>query len=174
MKRRVRLLGATLACLLLSGCALQGLSFRVDDRVKIVSPSDREKVPFPIKIDWEVTEFSVTGQTGGSDPDSGYFGVFLDRAPQPPGQTVKWFAKNDRTCRPADGCPDRKYLSVRGIHTTDKTEFVIPRLPQPSDADQDRREFHEITVVLLDGSGRRIGESAFTVQFEVDREIPAE
>ena len=169
----IRLRGAALLLglvVLLSGCALRGLSFRIDDRVQILSPEDREAVTLPVTIDWESTDFEVTGPDGTEQPDSGYFGVFIDRAPQPPGETVEWFAKDDLSCRPADDCPDRQYLADRGVHTTQKTEFVVKTFPPPPSNQVARREFHEVTIVLLDGSGRRIGESAFTAQFEVQRE----
>lgn len=167
---RLRLVALLLGCaVLLSGCALRGLSFRIDDRLQILTPADREAVSLPVTVDWEISDFEVTGPDGTEDAESGYFGVFIDRAPQPPGETVEWFAKDDTSCRPADGCPDRQYLADRGVHTTDKTKFVVKNFPPPPSGQAPRREFHEVTIVLLDGSGRRIGESAFTAQFEVLR-----
>ena len=158
-----------LAAVVATGCAYQGLSFRVDDRVDITAPEDREAVSLPVTIEWDVTDFEVTGKDGSTDPDSGYFAVFLDRAPQPPGEAVAWFANGDRICATTKGCPDRRYLAVRGVYEASETTFVLPRIPEPVGAREGQREFHEVTVVLLDGTGRRIGESAYTVQFEVDR-----
>jgi hypothetical protein len=155
--------------LALSGCAINGLSFRIDDRLQILRPADREAVSLPLTIEWDISDFEVTGPDGSDDPHRGYFGVFVDRAPQPPNETVEWFAKDDESCRPADGCPDEQYLADRGVHTTTDTEFVIETLPPPPTDQADRRELHEVTIVLLDGSGRRIGESAFTAEFEVQR-----
>lgn len=170
MSRSCRtLVACALSVALLSGCAAEGLAFKVDDRLNIVSPADREVVSLPLKIDWEISDFKVTGPDGSQDPESGYFGVFVDRAPQPPGETVKWFAKDDRSCHPEDGCPSKAYLADRGVHTARKTQFVLKTLPPPSDDQAKRRELHEVTIVLLDGSGRRIGESAFTTEFEVQR-----
>ena len=48
---------------------------------------------------------------------------------------------------------------------------MIERLPLPSGDAQRRREFHDVTIVLLNGRGERIGESAFVRQFEVDRDV---
>lgn len=160
--------GAVVAALL-PGCALNGLAFRVDERLEFSSPQDRELVALPVTIEWDISDFEVTGPDGGEDPESGFFGVFIDRAPQPPGETIDWFARDDRTCRKADGCPDRGYFAARGVYTTTKTRFVVTTLPPPPSDQAERREFHEATIVLLDGSGRRIGESAFTSQFEVKR-----
>ena len=47
------------------------------------------------------------------------------------------------------------------------TELVIEQLPRA--ADEDRRERHRATIVLLDPSGKRIGESAFELAFDIDR-----
>lgn len=153
----------------LPGCAVDGLAFRIDDRLEIVSPEDRQAVELPVPIRWTITDFDVTGPTGSKDPDSGFFGVFVDRAPQPPGETIAWFARDDKTCRKADGCPDKEYYSSRGVYTTNKTRFVLKTLPPPPSDQAARRELHEVTIVLLDGAGRRIGESAFTSAFEVKR-----
>ena len=168
-RTKVGALAAALALAGLPGCAISGLAFKVDDRLKVVSPADRERVSLPVTVDWEITDFEVTGPTGSEAADAGYFGVFVDRAPQPPGETVEWFAKNDRSCRPEDDCPDKGYLASRGVYTTSETKFVIKTLPPPPSDQVNRREFHEVTIVLLDGSGQRIGESAFTSEFEVKR-----
>lgn len=158
-----------LAVTTLSGCAVNGLAFKIDDRLRVLSPGDREQVSLPLTIQWEISDFQVTGADGSQDPNAGFFGVFVDRAPQPPGETVQWFAKDDQSCRSEDGCPDKRYLADRGVHTTDETKFVVKTLPPPPEDQVARRELHEVTIVLLDGTGRRIGESAFTAEFEVKR-----
>ncbi len=170
MQRRSGRLAAVLAALSLlsSGCIQQGLAFRVDDRLKIESPKARSEVALPVTIRWTVKDFTIAGP--GSVPagkDSGYFAVFVDRSPQPPNKTLAWTARKDRTCRPADGCPDAEYLAARNIYTTTDTSITFEQLPRPSD--RNRKERHEVTVVLLDPSGRRIGESAFFVDFTVKR-----
>jgi hypothetical protein len=166
---RRSLLPATVAlAIAASACSFSGLSFRTDERLTITDPDPREEVRLPVTVRWDVEDFQVTGETGAESPDAGYFGVYVDRQPQPPGKPLEWFAKDDETCRPADGCPDEEYLAVRGVHATDETEFTIDVLPQPDN--ENRREFHEVTVVLLNGAGERIGESAFHVDFEVLRD----
>lgn len=134
-------------------CGFRGLSFVVDDRVDILAPKDRSTVSLPLRLRWESRDFDGT------------YAVFLDRPPQPPGKTPAWLVRNDDSCRADQGCPDADYLAGRGIFTTDATELVIEQVPFRSD----EREFHEAVVVLLDERGRRLGESAFAVQFEVER-----
>ena len=68
------------------------------------------------------------------------------------------------------GCPDPAYFAARDAYVVDRTSFTIERLPDLGRLRGKRREFHRLTVVLLDGSGDRIGESAFAVDFEVRRE----
>jgi hypothetical protein len=167
--RPIRAALGLLMAVALSGCAVSGLSFRIDDRLQILRPADREEVSLPVTIEWDIDDFEVVKPDGSEDPGRGYFGVFVDRAPQPPGETVEWFAKDDDSCRVEDGCPDKQYLADRGVHTTTETQFVVETLPPPPSDQVARRELHEVTIVLLDGNGRRIGESAFTAEFEVQR-----
>ncbi len=154
-------------CLAITGCVPQGLAFRVDDRLSFVSPADRSTVQLPVTVDWEIEDFEVTGPGGEPSKTSGYFGVFVDKTPMPPGKDLRWLVRKDRGCREADGCPDDEYLNTRGIYTTTDTLLLLEQLPRT--ADEDRRERHRVTVVLLDASGTRIGESAFELAFDIER-----
>lgn len=157
--------------LALSGCSFTGLSLVVDERLTFVTPADREAVELPVTITWEIDDFRIIANGEEADAsarsDAGYFGVFIDATPQPPGEDLLWFAEDDDTCKRDPACPDEDYFTVRGIHTTSDTSFTITRLPRPIDSN--RRELHEVTVVLLDPDGVRIGESAWTIEFEVVR-----
>jgi hypothetical protein len=167
---RRRAVGALLALssLLLTGCVSQDLAFRVDDRLTIVAPRDRAEVTLPVTVRWTMRDFRVV-RRGAEAPsrNAGYFGVFVDATPQPPGKPVEWVARKDTRCREADGCPDAAYLAGRGIYTTTDSSITFAQLPRPSD--EKRKERHEVTIVLLDTAGHRIGESAFRVAFVVDR-----
>ena len=145
--------------LLANGCAVTGIAFRQDDRLTFVRPGDRDEVTLPLTVTWEVEDFDV--------PEDGFFAVFVDRAPQPPGKTLDWLARNDESCRAADGCPDEAWFAQRDVFRTRAPELTIDRLPARND---DRREFHEVTVVLVDPDGRRIGETGWTLEFQVERE----
>jgi hypothetical protein len=143
-----------------TGCGVQGLNFRQDTRLEIYEPEDRATdLELPIAIDWEITDFDITGPGGPAREDAGYFAVFVDRRPQPPGQPLAWLARDDETCVEARGCPNEEYFADRGVHTTTDTEFVLESLPDTDDY------FHEVTVILLDSEGKRLGESAFAVEF---------
>ena len=152
----------------LSGCVPQGLAFRVDERLTFESPRDRSTVQLPVTLDWSIRDFTVVQPgTSGAGEDAGYFAVFVDSAPMPPGKSLRWIARNDAGCRASDGCPDAEYLEARGVYTTTETSLTLEQLPRGDD--EDRRERHRATVVLLDAAGTRIGESAFELAFDVTR-----
>lgn len=164
-----RLAAAVLLAVVSAACSFSGLAFVQDQRLEFVSPEDREVVRLPVTIDWDIEDFEVVdpADAGAAEPGEGYFGVFLDGRPQPPGEPLLWHAEGDDSCTRDPACPDEEWFRVRGIHTTGESEFTIERLPRPSD--DTRRDMHTITVVLLDADGVRIGESAWQLEFEIDR-----
>lgn len=152
-----------------AACIPEGLAFVQDDRVEIVAPEGHTKVTLPVTIDWEVEDFEVTGETGQASDDAGYFGVFVDTNPVPPGKSLEWIARDDRACSNTEGCPDETYLADRGVYPMTDTSITLNRLP---DLDAyEGHETHEVTVVLLDGTGRRLSENAWHVTFFYDREV---
>jgi len=160
---------ALILLFLVPSCGVRGLNFVADDRLEITAPEDRAEVQLPVTVQWTVRDFKVTGRDGRRTPDAGYFGVFVDRAPQPPDRTLEWIVREDESCRSDPACPNEDFLAQLNIHSTSATSFTIDRLPPPPTEAVRRREFHDVTIVLLNGRGERIGESAFTLQLEVDR-----
>lgn len=165
--RALSILLTAVAALAVTACSTEGLNFRADERVQIISPEDEAVVREPVTIDWEVRDFEVTGPDGSSSDDRGYFLVMLDRFPQPPGEPLTWFAKDDLQCRQSPRCPSRKWYAERGVFTTTETSFELPVLPRPPDTE--RAEIHQINIALLDGTGRRIGEGVWIVDLELER-----
>ncbi|HVF20490.1 MAG TPA: hypothetical protein VNA14_09635 [Mycobacteriales bacterium] len=163
------LVAVTLATATACGFGTDGLAFTNDDRVTITQPADRERLRLPVTIDWTVEDFGITQPGLGRGDDQGYFAVFVDRSPVPAGKTLAHVARDDRSCRRDDGCPDADYLADRNVYTTTRTRLVIDTLAKT--ARDGRREFHDVTVVLLDSDGRRIGESAWHVRFELERGV---
>lgn len=150
--------------LLATGCDISNMEFVEDTRVRVVEPEARSTVTLPATLRWEVTEFEVTGRDGQSSADAGYFAVFVDRHPIPPGKTLEWYSQQDESC---GGSPCGTVENLSDIYTTEGTELELSRLPA---IDQGRAvEQHEAVVVLLDGTGARIGESAFFVRFNFER-----
>lgn len=154
----LRLARALLGLALITGaCSTEGLAFRQDTRLDIVAPADRALVTLPVDVRWEVRDQGLTGP----------FAVLVDRAPPAPGRTLASLVSDEPGCVPSQGCPDAAYLAERNIFRTTATSFRVERVRD--DGVEGRRERHEVTVVLLDAEGRRRGESAFSVEFEVKR-----
>lgn len=166
--RRAVALGAVFVALSgATACQLEGLAFTEDRRVEILAPDYRELVDLPVTVDWQVTNDKLA-QRLGSDIQ---FGVFVDIDPQPPGEPLSYFARNDPTCERPGSCSGIQYLRQRGIHTTSETEMTFRTLPIAAGVDLERGDpdFHEVTLILLDNEGVRIGESAWAIIFEVNR-----
>ena len=159
MTRRTAAVAAVLL-MTASGCGFSNLTFRQDDSLRFLTPDDRAEVTLPLTVRWAVEDFEV-------GPGAGSFAVFVDRAPQPPGKPLEWLARDDDSCRASDGCPDEVWYADRDVYPTTDTRLTIEQLPARSD---DRRELHEVTVVLLDEQGRRVGENGWTLEFQVVRD----
>jgi hypothetical protein len=150
-----------LAAVLL-GCSTQGLNFRQDRRVQILRPAHREIERLPVSVSW---------RTEGALPrafDS--FGVFVDRMPQPAGRRLDFLARHDRLCRRRPGCPDEAWFAGNGVYRTERPALQIASLLDTRPPGRtERAEAHTVTIVYLDGDGRRIGESAFSREFFLER-----
>ena len=162
---------ALLAVLPLAGCGLthlQDLNFRVDDRLHFTSPEDRSTVARSFTVTWTMSDFTVA-PLGSAPPtrDAGYFGVFVDRSPIKPGQTMKSVFSDDQACQRNPRCPTTKQLKDLGIYSTTGTTLRINQIGNVR-GDRERLQHHSITVVLMDTAGHRIGESAW----ELDVRIP--
>ncbi len=161
---------AVVLCLIMSGCTLD-VSFTEDDRVSIVAPADRSIVRQPVEVAWEFTDFVVTGPGEVDTDDGGYFAVFVDRNPVSPGKLLSSIADDDPSCRRTPDCPDETYLNTRGVYTRTETTLQLPLLVDTRPRERpETSDWHEVTIVLVNPVGRRIGESAFSVRFVVDRE----
>lgn len=147
------------AVAVLTGCgqfATDGLLLREDRSLAITTPADRAWVPLPLEVAWTDSE----PRPGGS------YVVLIDRAPMPPGESVRWFAKGDADCAATPSCPDTMYLARRGITVTDDTSVSIAIVPPLTGSRSGN--FHVLTVVRLRADGRRDGEGAATTSFKLD------
>lgn len=167
MTRRGAGLGIVFATLVAvaPACGVSGLSFVKDNRVDIVRPEDRADVRLPVTVDWTVEDFAV-------GPGKGSFGVFVDRAPQKSGERLSWVFRGDDACKGSEGrsfCSSDDFLNERFVFETTDTAITLDRIPDRTGDDR-RREFHEVTVILMDEDGRRVGEGAWAVQFAIEDE----
>jgi len=125
------------------------------------------RLPFTIR--WTVEDFELTGPNGESRQDAGYVEVLFDKEPQPPGEGLDYFARDDVTCERQEGCPDQHYLAQRQIFVTTNDYFEVKQLPPAPGVELERGQpdIHDVVLVLLDGQGHRIGESAWWNAFEI-------
>ena len=163
MRYRPRGANAARACamacalLLLAGCATEGLAFVRDDRVTIDEPDDNQTVRLPFVVRWTASDYD------------GRFVVFFDRSPMRPNQSLRSLVPEDDPCRTEPDCPDEQWLEDRNIYVTNASPLRVERLPDERDNDR-AKDRHELTIILLDETGRRSGESAFVREFIVERE----
>lgn len=154
--RRVARVALAIAALVpLVGCRVSGLDLVQDKRVKIVAPRDRQEVTLPLQVEWTARDFTLSSTT---QPDGGFFGVFADVNPPPPGEDLEYLV--DENCRRLPNCPTQPYLNDRGIYWTTDTKMMIDLLSPAIDR-------HEVTVVFLDNTLTRVGDAAFWVGFKV-------
>lgn len=148
--------------LLVPACTFHGLSFVQDERVRILTPADREVIEPPFTLRWTVEDFDAGPGTLGSGDN--YFAVFVDRQPLPPGEHVRELG--DDACKRDPACPDVTWLSQHRVHVTVDNELTLTALPRilPPTTRAGAKERHEIVIVLMDGRDRRIGEYAYWVE----------
>ena len=125
-----------------SGCA-DGYLFRNDHRITIETPGSFATVRQNVTVRWAATDFQA--------PRDGRFAVLFDLSPPSPGDTL------------ADIPPlERQFVKV-----VDTTQVQAPTFVHDSTATGPLQDHHEVTVILLDPQGRRIGETAGYVEFDV-------
>lgn len=163
--RRVAL--AAVTSLALTGCQLGQLQFRADHRLAFQAPASRAKVTVPLTVSWSMRDFDPRGLDGSHDKHEGAFAVFVDRAPMPVGKDLRWLARDDQGCTRDPRCPGAQYLADRGVYVTTGTSVTLSALPAAPDGVGD--EQHYVNVVLVDGTGHRIGESAWYRPFQSKR-----
>jgi hypothetical protein len=152
MRGRTRSLAAIAGIgLLLAGsaCRASGLAWREDRRLRIDAPGKNAVVTLPLEVRWHVRDLPKSLQ---GRPYS--YALFLDRFPQAPGKTLQQFDAGSKNLT----------QSRVGIIEARESRHVFTTIP-PHDARQ--RDKHELTVILVDENGRRVGETAGFLTFRV-------
>ena len=149
-----------------AGCGTSQMAFTQDHRLHFTAPHSRALVAVPVTVRWAVDGFDVA-PAGSARPSTGhgYFAVFVDRAPVRPGQSLSVLA--DPACKKTPGCFNAQYLAGKGVYTTTATTLTLTSVP--SLASYEKTPLHEVTVVLMDTAGRRIGESAWYLDFRMGK-----
>jgi hypothetical protein len=154
-----RALGLALTVMALAGAAGCGnnLNFKTDHRLHWVGPRARALVTTPFSLQWTFA---------GVPPAK--FAVFVDRAPIKPGQSLRTIGSHDTACKNDPSCPDASYLAQRQVYVTTADSLNLSQV-LPLTGNRDGTQVHSAVVVLLDASGHRIGESAWTREFKMKR-----
>ena len=139
MRRVVGVLVAAALATQLTGC--QQYLFRQSDRLEITTPANHSTVHQPLAISWQAHDFSP--------PGDGQFAVFVDRDPVAPGDNLSEIPTRDRD----------------GIYLLDTPSLHIDVLSPLTGVDPAEQNHHDVTVVMLDRQGNRIGEYAGFTEF---------
>ena len=167
-KRAAAALCMAAACLLAAGCDLSQLAFRVDHRLHFLTPKSRQLVRAPFTVAWTMRDFTVVGlHDGPVDRHSGYFAVFVDRAPVKPGQSLQAVVNDDSGCRNNPSCVNPSMLANHQVYVTTRPQLRVPLIGAL--ADHDKIQLHDLTVIILDTSGHRIGEYQWDLEFKMRR-----
>jgi hypothetical protein len=139
-----------LAAIVMGACSTSDLNFRADTRVKFRTPAARQTVQLPVTVAWEASSL----------PTGSHFGVFVDRAPVKPGHGLGALS------------PDE--LHTQNVYVTDATSLAFDTLPDTNAGKRHQaKETQRVTIVYLDAGNRRVGESAFALEFFLKRQKPS-
>lgn len=149
------------------------MEFVKDHRLTFQSPESYEEIELPLQVTWTMKDFEVLGAKDKQAPseDAGYFAVFVDQAPVKPGHTLADVGKDDPLCQgDTAACLDPAYLETKGVYTTRKPSVALETV-DPLSGSKEKVQLHQVTVVLLDSAGRRIGELAWYRYFKLETKV---
>ena len=138
------------------------LSFLPDRRLSMVAPEEEEEVNLPLVVRWEVDDFP---REGGN-----HFGVYVDTDIPSPDKIVRLRVCSTREQLPPQPgefrgiCRDQR----KEVFFTEETSFSLECFEPRFNLGARRLNDHRVTVILLDGENRRVGEAAASVPFRVD------
>jgi len=147
-----------------TACRTDQLAFRADEPVAIDQPASMSTHSLPMVVSWRTTTSIANAHRATAQKP--LFAVFVDQQPMPVGATVAWVARDDTGCTPP-GCPDVTYLQAHGVYLTATTSVRVDGVLSSLRGRQTSNGEHELTIVLLDAGGRRVGEEAVSRTFFV-------
>ena len=133
-----------------SGCSVSHLDLVNDHRLHFVTPANRSHAHLPVQFSWTMTGY----------PAASSFALFVDRAPVRPGQRLDAIASGDRTCDHPPGCDNPTYFAAHQVYTTTAERFTLDHVDTLS-GNRQGQQLHQVTIILVDSAGRRVGESAW-------------
>lgn len=150
-------LGLVLVCaiaLAVAGLETGSRSFVADQGLHITSPAPLATVSVPFTMAWS-----------GPHKAGRRYGVFVDSTPIAPGRSLRDMATQQ--CKRLPGCqPSASYLAGLGVYVSSSDQLTVPTLePVGGVAGREGHPVHTARVVVLDFSGRRVGDAAWEVEF---------
>lgn len=169
--RAFRFLGVGIALFALMGTTLTGCQskqFRVDRRIHFTSPKERSKVKGAVTFAWTYKDFTPAPANGIRSSATGLFALFVDEAPIKPGHSLSSVIKKDAACVSKEKtCLDAASLANHNVYLTTSTSVTVSVLPEI--AATGKIEDHQAILILVDGAGYRMGESAWNVDFRTNK-----
>lgn len=135
---------------LLAGCRTSGLEFG-QYQLRILTPGESSSVTLPLRITWTA---------GGLYRPGDSYAVFVDTQPIGPGRSVTDLLPD--ACKVMPNCSRETYYAQANVWLTQKPSLVIRYLPESSVAGRGR-EYHKITIVILNPAQVRTGEDFTTL-----------
>ena len=161
MKARVLVAVAAMAALL-GGCRTDHLALRDAKTISVVRPGEMERVALPVTVRWDADGVRSNPALTGPGP---FYAVFVDRPPIAAGTGLRTLLDDD--CRSQPGCPDQAWLADHNVYVTGTPQVTLSRIGAVTGSRVGADNTHRATIVLIDGDGVRIDESAASVEFEV-------
>lgn len=133
--------------------------FTKSSAFRILTPASFSSVNLPLTVSW--TE-------GAPYRPGDKFALFLDRGSIGIGNSILHLIPE--SCRKVPSCSEDQYLQQQDVYVTTATSISLVNLPSTSlTGHSSGKEDHEIVVVVLDSSGKRIGEQYASVDFIYQR-----
>ena len=145
---------ALAAAAAVSVSACNGLQFEQDRRLTFTSPRANALTTAPLTVTWSMTDYPTA-------PGQDEFAVFVDKAPIKVGQDLRSIVPA-RT--PDAGVP--ALLNSLQVYATPDSSVTVTNIRDIAN-NTAKRQTHTVTVILVDGSGRRTSESAWTRTFDL-------
>ncbi|WP_007507777.1 MULTISPECIES: hypothetical protein [Pseudofrankia] len=152
-------LALVVAAGVLTGCRVTGLVFTAG-QIRITSPGASSTVSeLPMKITWTAGNLARPGDQ---------FAVFLDQPTIRPGQNVLKLVPE--SCRNLPTCSREQFLRQAKVWVTKSPALVLDSIPRANPIG-DNREYHSVTIVLVDQSLKRLGEQFASIDFIYQRGV---
>jgi hypothetical protein len=159
MRRRRILVGCAVMSVAVAGCGNTPREFRQNQSLRIVSPTELQTVTAPAQIRWVTTS---------ALPANTRFAIFIDTPPLPPGRTLRSMVRRGDPCLLLASCPDATWFQLHGVRLAPSHEVAVDRFPILGGVvGKTSPVIHQVTIVPIDTTGRRIGAATYSVRIRV-------